>query len=179
MFARGALPRGGHPARSHRRRLYAGAMADSDIAFAALDRDGGERFQSLRRQLDVRSFGMNVVVLQPRQRGRIHAHEGQEEVYLVLEGELTLLVEGVDHVLAPDHLVRVGPAVRRQLVNTGPHPSSCSPSADPATTTAETAAPGPRGMTTGQAHHLKRFRCRTTYRPPERQPDRLPHPVDH
>ena len=119
MFARGALPRGGHPARSHRRRLYAGAMADSDIAFAALDRDGGERFQSLRRQLDVRSFGMNLVVLQARQRGRVHAHERQEEVYLVLEGELTVVVEGVEHVLGPDRLVRVGPAVRRQLVNAG------------------------------------------------------------
>jgi uncharacterized cupin superfamily protein len=96
------------------------STADTDVAFATLDRDSDERFQSLRRQLDVRSFGMNLIVLQPRQRGRIHAHEGQEEVYLVLEGELTLLVEGVDHVLAPDHLVRVGPAVRRQLVNAGP-----------------------------------------------------------
>ena len=119
MFARGALPRGGHPARSHRRRLYAGAMADSDIAFAALDRDGDERFQSLRRQLDVRSFGINLVVLQARQRGRVHAHERQEEVYLVLEGELTVVVEGVEHVLGPDRLVRVGSAVRRQLVNAG------------------------------------------------------------
>jgi uncharacterized cupin superfamily protein len=96
-------------------------MADPDVAFAALDRDSDERFQSLRRPLGVSSFGMNLIVLQPRQRGRIHAHEGQEEVYLVLEGELTLLVEGVEHVLGPDHLVRVGPAVRRQLVNTGPH----------------------------------------------------------
>jgi hypothetical protein len=49
-------------------------MAEPDIAFAALDRDSGERFQSLRGQLDVRSFGMNLIVLQPRQRGRIHAH---------------------------------------------------------------------------------------------------------
>jgi uncharacterized cupin superfamily protein len=95
-------------------------MADADIAFAALDRDSGERFQALRRQLGVGAFGMNLIVLQPRQRGRIHAHEHQEEVYLVLEGELTLLVEGVEHVLGPDRLVRVGPAVRRQLVNAGP-----------------------------------------------------------
>jgi mannose-6-phosphate isomerase-like protein (cupin superfamily) len=95
-------------------------MAEPDIAFAALDRDSGERFQSLRGQLDVRSFGMNLIVLQPRQRGRIHAHEQQEEVYLVLEGELTLLVEGAEHVLGPDRLVRVGSTVRRQLVNAGP-----------------------------------------------------------
>jgi len=89
------------------------------MTFAQLDRDGDERFQTLRRQLDVRSFGINLIVLQPGQRGRIHAHERQEEVYLVLEGELTLLVEGVEHVLGPDRLVRVGAAVRRQLVNAG------------------------------------------------------------
>jgi mannose-6-phosphate isomerase-like protein (cupin superfamily) len=95
-------------------------MADPDVAFGALDRDSSERLQSLRRPLGVRSFGMNLIVLAPRQRLRIHAHEHQEEVYLVLEGELTLLVEGVEHVLGPDRLVRVGPAVRRQLVNIGP-----------------------------------------------------------
>jgi mannose-6-phosphate isomerase-like protein (cupin superfamily) len=62
---------------------------------------------------------MNLLVLEPGQRGRIHAHDRQEEVYLVLEGELTLLVEGVEHVLGEDQLVRVGPGVRRQLVNKG------------------------------------------------------------
>jgi uncharacterized cupin superfamily protein len=93
--------------------------ADADVAFAAIDRDSGERFQPLRRQLGVSTFGMNLIVLAPGQRGRIHAHERQEEVYVVLEGELTLLVEGGEHVLGRDRLVRVGPAVRRQLVNAG------------------------------------------------------------
>jgi len=60
---------------------------------------------------------MNLLVLEPGQRGRIHAHDRQEEVYLVLEGELTLGVEGAEHVLRVDNLVRVGPGVRRQLVN--------------------------------------------------------------
>jgi uncharacterized cupin superfamily protein len=95
-------------------------VVGSDIAFAALERDGGERFQSLRRQLGVRSFGMNLIVLLPGQRGRIHAHEEQEEVYLVLEGELTLLHQGAEHVLGPERAVRVGRTVRRQLVNAGP-----------------------------------------------------------
>jgi len=94
-------------------------MSESDIAFAVLDRDNDERFQSLRRELGLETFGMNLIVLRPGQRGRIHAHEIQEEAYLVLEGELTLLVEGKEHVLGPDRLVRVAPAVRRQLVNAG------------------------------------------------------------
>lgn len=91
-----------------------------DISFATIDRTSGERFQALRRQLGVSSFGINLIVLELRQRGRIHAHDRQEEVYLVLDGELTLLVEETEHVLGPDQMVRVGPAVRRQLVNAGP-----------------------------------------------------------
>jgi uncharacterized cupin superfamily protein len=86
----------------------------------ALDPDGGEQFVSLRRALGVTSFGMNQIVLRPRQRGRIHRHERQEEVYLVLEGTLTLLVEGDEHALARGELARVAPEVRRQLVNRGP-----------------------------------------------------------
>jgi mannose-6-phosphate isomerase-like protein (cupin superfamily) len=93
---------------------------NTDIAYSTIDRDSGDRFQSLRSDLGVSSFGMNVIVLQPGERGRIHAHEHQEEVYLVLEGELTLVVEGEESALGPDRLVRVGPPVRRQLVNAGP-----------------------------------------------------------
>jgi uncharacterized cupin superfamily protein len=95
-------------------------MEREGFSVTTFDRASGERFQSLRRQLGLASFGMNVIVLQPRQRGRIHAHERQEEAYVVLEGELTLIVDGVEHRLAPDQAARVGPAVRRQLVNAGP-----------------------------------------------------------
>jgi mannose-6-phosphate isomerase-like protein (cupin superfamily) len=95
-------------------------MAEPDLTFASLEPDRAERFQPLRRQLGVSTFGMNLIVLAPSQRGRIHAHERQEEVYLVLEGELTLVVEGSEHRLSQGRLVRVGPTVRRQLVNHGP-----------------------------------------------------------
>jgi uncharacterized cupin superfamily protein len=92
---------------------------EPDITVTSLDRNTGERFQALRRELGVTSFGMNLIVLEPGQRGRIHAHEHQEEVYLVLQGELTLLVDGVEHVLPRDHLARVAPRRRRQLLNAG------------------------------------------------------------
>ena len=95
-------------------------MTEPDIAFTSLDRDSGERFQTLRRELGGSSFGINFIMLQPGQRGRVHAHERQEEVYLVLGGELTLIVEGEEHLLGPDRAARVGPTVRRQLVNRGP-----------------------------------------------------------
>ena len=85
-----------------------------------LDPDTGERFLPLRRQLGVSSFGFNQIVLQPGQRGRIHRHQRQEEVYLVLEGSLTLVVEGDATELGPHELIRVAPQIRRQLVNRGP-----------------------------------------------------------
>ncbi len=95
-------------------------MTDTDIAFTSIDRDTAERFQLLRRDLGISSFGMNLIRLAPGQRGRVHAHERQEEVYLVLDGELTLIIDGEEHVLGPDDVARVGPARRRQLVNASP-----------------------------------------------------------
>jgi uncharacterized cupin superfamily protein len=95
-------------------------MVDADLSFATLETDGSERFVLLRRQLGVKAFGLNLIVLAPGERGRIHAHENQEEVYLVLAGELTLVVEGQEHTLRHGQLVRVAPPVRRQLVNRGP-----------------------------------------------------------
>jgi quercetin dioxygenase-like cupin family protein len=93
---------------------------EEGIARTRLDPDAAERFVPLRRQLGVTSFGMNQIVLEARQRGRIHRHREQEEVYVVLDGTLTLVVEGEDHVLEAGELVRVAPGVRRQLVNRGP-----------------------------------------------------------
>jgi mannose-6-phosphate isomerase-like protein (cupin superfamily) len=61
-------------------------------------------------------------VLHPGQRGRIHAHESQEEVYLVLEGTLSLFVEGEEATLERGELMRVAPGMKRQLVNRGPGP---------------------------------------------------------
>ncbi len=85
-----------------------------------LDPDTTERFVALRRALGVTSFGINQIVLQPGQRMRIHRHARQEEVYLVLEGRLTLIIEGEPTELEQDELIRVAPQVRRQLVNPGP-----------------------------------------------------------
>jgi uncharacterized cupin superfamily protein len=89
------------------------------VTVLALDRDGEERFQPLRRELGVSAFGLNLIRLRPGQRGRIHRHERQEEVYVVLEGSLTLGVEGEERVVARGEAVRVAPAVRRQLTNRG------------------------------------------------------------
>jgi quercetin dioxygenase-like cupin family protein len=73
---------------------------EDGIAKSKLEQETPERFVPLRRQLGVTSFGLNQIVLASGERGRIHRHHHQEEVYLVLEGQLTLLVEREPHELS-------------------------------------------------------------------------------
>lgn len=91
------------------------------VSFTSLDPDSEDRFQRMRQELGISTFGLNLIRLRPGQRGRIHAHERQEEVYAVLEGTLTLLIEGDEpRELRRGDLVRVAPDVRRQLTNHHP-----------------------------------------------------------
>jgi uncharacterized cupin superfamily protein len=90
---------------------------ETGVAFATIDPDGEDRFQRLRHELGVSTFGLNLLRLPPGARGRIHRHDQQEEVYLVLEGTLTLVVEDEPRELRGGELARVAPDVRRQLVN--------------------------------------------------------------
>lgn len=100
-------------------------MGDGEpVSSAKLEPQPAERFNRLRGALGVGSFGINQIVLTPGQRNRIHRHTRQEEVYLVLDGTLTLMVEGEPHEYGVGELVRVAPSVRRQLVNR--HSSSLS-----------------------------------------------------
>src|ERR1700750_2841013 len=93
---------------------------DERISTTRLRDDLDERFNPLRRQLGVTSFGINQMLLEPGQRSRIHRHREQEEVYLVLEGTLTLTFDGGEElVLGPEQLVRGPPDGRRQLTNFG------------------------------------------------------------
>ena len=97
---------------------------ETGVSVTHLDPESPERFVALRRQLGVSAFGINQMLLRPGERGRIHRHEHQEEVYLVLRGTLTLEVEGVEQDLAEGDVARVGPEVRRRLTNRGPGPVS-------------------------------------------------------
>jgi uncharacterized cupin superfamily protein len=98
-------------------------MSD-DITTTKLGVEPDNRFASLRRALGVTSFGINQIVMGPGERNRIHRHRNQEEVYVVLEGTLTLVIEGEPHDYAKGELVRLAPSVRRQLVNRHREPVS-------------------------------------------------------
>jgi uncharacterized cupin superfamily protein len=90
------------------------------VSFAKLDLDAGERFVRLRAELGIESFGLNLLLLEPGQGSRIHRHERQEEAYIVLEGTLTLELDGGEiHTLRYGDVARVAPDIRRQLSNRG------------------------------------------------------------
>jgi len=101
-------------------------MAEPDFAtFAVAAEPGGpdgEIFEPIRRHLGAQSLGVNRLELQPRQRMRVHVHERQEELYFVLSGTLTLIVEEVEHEIPVGTLARVGPSTRRQVTNRGDAP---------------------------------------------------------
>jgi mannose-6-phosphate isomerase-like protein (cupin superfamily) len=101
--------------------LERGGMQDG-VSVVQLDLEGEDRFQPLRRELGVTTFGLNLIRLRPGQQGRIHRHERQEEVYVVLEGTLTLGIEGEARELPRGSAARVAPDVRRQLSNRGSEP---------------------------------------------------------
>ena len=88
----------------------------------------GGVFARARAELGVSSFGLGVHDFPPNQTGHpnhnhltmpeemAHANDGQEEVYVVLSGEVTLVADGEEHVLEPGTIARVGPGQTRQLV---------------------------------------------------------------
>jgi quercetin dioxygenase-like cupin family protein len=71
-----------------------------------------------RAGLGVTSFGMQILRFPPnadRYPEHDHAADGQEEVYLVLEGAATLTAGDEQHELVPGVFARIGPQERRRL----------------------------------------------------------------
>jgi uncharacterized cupin superfamily protein len=89
-------------------------------AVAHLDDLGaGPGFRKVRAPLGVTAFGVNAVVLPPDHPSRRHYHERQQELYLVLKGEIEFeFGDGGRQTLGPGGLARVDPATVRSLRNT-------------------------------------------------------------
>ena len=73
----------------------------------------------VRRSLGVTSFGMNTVELPPGESIPEHdeSDRNQEEVFLVLDGDAVVVVEGVDHPLRTGSFARLDPSLRRTVRN--------------------------------------------------------------
>ena len=79
----------------------------------------GIRFRAARQALGVTAWGMNLLELDGECTGypeHDHTGDGQEEVYLVLDGSVVLQAGGQERVLERGDLARVAPGVRRKLV---------------------------------------------------------------
>jgi uncharacterized cupin superfamily protein len=88
-------------------------------AIASLDDLGdGPGFRKVRVPLGVTAFGVNAVVLPPAYTSRRHFHERQQELYLVLQGEIEIDLDGARHMLGPGGLARVDAPTVRSLRNT-------------------------------------------------------------
>ena len=88
-------------------------------AVASIDDLGdGPGFRKVRRALDVTEFGVNAVVLPPGYTSRRHYHDRQQELYMVLRGEIEFDLDGAKQTLGPGGLARVDAPTVRSLRNT-------------------------------------------------------------
>ncbi len=95
-------------------------MADcSALRIEEMEHAFGGAFVRARASLGVTGFGMQVIQLPPDSGDMApehdHLDDGQEEVYLLLNGACELDVAGERIDLGGDTFVRVGPGERRRL----------------------------------------------------------------
>ncbi|MBL8683467.1 MAG: cupin domain-containing protein [Myxococcales bacterium] len=79
----------------------------------------GIRFRPARQALGVSAWGMNVFDIDPHTTGHPehdHKHDGQEELYVVLEGSIVLIADGKETKVTRGQMVRVGPETTRKIV---------------------------------------------------------------
>lgn len=87
--------------------------------FEEMEGSGGATWHLARRSLGAEAFGFNVVDLAPG--GELPAHDesesGQEEVFVVLEGQATLVAGDEEKEAGPGTFIRYGKDVRRTVRN--------------------------------------------------------------
>jgi mannose-6-phosphate isomerase-like protein (cupin superfamily) len=82
----------------------------------------GPGFRKIRAELDVTEFGVNAIVLPAGIETGFHAHERQQELYFIHQGEVEMQFGdegGETHRLGPGGLARVDASAYRKLKNVG------------------------------------------------------------
>ena len=82
------------------------------------DLGDGPGFRKVRQALDVTEFGVNAVVLPPGYESRRHYHDRQQELYVVISGEIEFDFDGAKQTLGEGGLARVDAPTVRSLRNT-------------------------------------------------------------
>ena len=79
----------------------------------------GPGFRKVRAPLGVTAFGVNAVLIPPGYTTPRHFHDRQQELYLVLEGEIEFeFADGQTQTLGRGGIARVDPSTHRRLRNT-------------------------------------------------------------
>ena len=93
------------------------------FAVGSLDSMGeGYGFRKVRKALGVTAFGVNAIVVPPGFTSGYHLHETQEELYICLQGPMTIEFDGGGvHTLQAGDMARVDPEVPRRTGNPGPN----------------------------------------------------------
>jgi mannose-6-phosphate isomerase-like protein (cupin superfamily) len=81
----------------------------------------GVRFRPVRAALGITAWGMSVIELDAHCTAypeHDHAKDGQEEVYLVLDGAATFVAGGEERAVSRGDLVHVPPDVKRKFITT-------------------------------------------------------------
>jgi mannose-6-phosphate isomerase-like protein (cupin superfamily) len=83
-------------------------------------------WQLVRRTLGLEAFGINVVKIAPGEQIPEHDETGrdQEEVFYVLSGRPTLVIDGEDHPARAETFARLDPMHVRTVRNDGEEPAS-------------------------------------------------------
>ena len=87
--------------------------------FERMEGSGGATWGLARKALGTASFGFNLVEIAPG--GQIPEHDesgsGQDEVYIVLEGEAVLCLDGADHPAPAGTYASIDPPTSRTILN--------------------------------------------------------------
>ena len=91
-------------------------MAHEKVNYEETETTYGIHF--LRDPLGCENHGMTVIDADPDREGPEHEHdEDHEEVYVLVEGEATITVNGEDISMSAGDAVRVSPDATRQVIN--------------------------------------------------------------
>ena len=87
--------------------------------FEEMEGSGGATWRLARKTLGAESFGFNVVDIEPG--GQIPAHDhtadNQEEVFIILEGDATIVTDDEEHEAPAGTFCRYAPEVNRTILN--------------------------------------------------------------
>ena len=87
--------------------------------FEEMEGSGNATWHLARKALGAEAFGFNVVDIAPGGQIPEHDHSGdnQEEVFVILEGQGTIVCDGEEHEAAAGTYVRYAPDVQRTIRN--------------------------------------------------------------